>query len=575
MTIAMTGYNSAELVTLVDAVARVYAAELGSMERTVRLDRVNKITAIIDKLSLFVNREKKDFLAWIETTGAANAQQRQNQADFDRQRLARLIQQKVDARVLLDKLTLEDEQNKKGEGPRVKQSEIIRALEESKEIQDQKAKVEKLQNVLAARMRLEISGPKLQENRDEIQKAKDDLAALERKLTPDIKKGIADKRKLLGEEGAEDNRHEIAATNALIKMIDEQVDVCERSLKQEGPQTFEIEERKARYASEDRVVDSLRTHKAFLQAEAEQAAGSARVEGPAAMFAQQDVKKQIMMASGAGIGAMALVLFVIAYWEFRVRRINTGEDVVNGLGWRLVGQLPPLPERSRGGLLRKQGDAQYYQNLMTESVDATRTMILHAARVEGLRTVMVTSAVSGEGKTSLSCHLACSLARAGRKTLLLDCDMRNPAAHRLFELPSEPGLCEVLRGEAQLADVIRATPATNLWMIPAGQFDEQALQTFTLSQDGFSPLLEQLKSQFDFIVIDSSPVLPVVDTLVVAQNVDVVVFSLLRDVSRIPSVYAAYQRLATLGVRILGAVVNGVETGSYGYSHSYAKPAAS
>jgi capsular exopolysaccharide synthesis family protein len=237
----------------------------------------------------------------------------------------------------------------------------------------------------------------------------------------------------------------------------------------------------------------------------------------------------------------------------------------------LVGQLPALPERSRGGLLRKPADPRYWQSLMTESVDATRTMILHAARAEGLRTVMVTSAVSGEGKTSLSCHLACSLARAGRKTLLLDCDLRNPAAHRLFELPGEPGLCEVLRGEAQLADVIRATPAANLWLIPAGQFDEQALQTFTLSQNGFSPLLDQLKTQFDFIVVDSSPVLPVVDTLVIGQNVDVVVFSLLRDVSRIPNVYAAYQRLATLGIRILGAVVNGVDAGRYTYSNQYAK----
>jgi polysaccharide biosynthesis transport protein len=206
---------------------------------------------------------------------------------------------------------------------------------------------------------------------------------------------------------------------------------------------------------------------------------------------------------------------------------------------------------------------------MTESVDATRTMILHAARVDGIRTVMVTSAVAGEGKTSLSCHLACSLARAGRKTLLLDCDLRNPAAHRLFDLQGEPGLCEVLRGEVQLGDVIRATPANNFWLIPAGQFDEQALQMLTLSQEGFAALLERLKTQFDFIVVDSSPVLPVVDSLVIGQNVDVVVFSLLRDVSRIPSVYAAYQRLATLDIHILGAVVNGVDAGSYGYTHRY------
>jgi len=573
MTITLSGYNSAELVTLVDAVARVYVQELGAAERTIRLDRVSKITAIIDKLNGFVKREKTEFLAFIQTNGAANAQQRQNQADFDRMRLARLIQQKVDARMRLDALNLEDEQSKKGAGPRVRNSEVMRELEENKEVRDFNAQIEARKKVMDARIGvgMEKNHKRLQDDRDAIKKLEDDLQALRTKLTPEIRKILLEKKKFLGDDSAEDNKNEIAATNALIKMIDQQMEDLEKALKEEGPQTFEIEERKARYAAEDGVVDVLRRRRALLQAEAEQAASSATSKGDVVAFAEQNFKKQVIMASGAGGGALALVLFVISYWEFRVRRINTGEDVVYGLGWRLVGQLPPLPERSRGGLLRKHADPQYWQNLMTESVDATRTMILHAARAEGLRTVMVTSAVSGEGKTSLSCHLACSLARAGRKTLLLDCDMRNPAAHRLFELPSEPGLCEVLRGEAQLADVIRATPATNLWLIPAGQFDEQALQTFTLSQDGFSPLLEQLKAQFDFIVIDSSPVLPVVDTLVVAQNVDVVVFSLLRDVSRIPSVYAAYQRLATLGVRILGAVVNGVDTGSYGYSRQYTK----
>ena len=67
----------------------------------------------------------------------------------------------------------------------------------------------------------------------------------------------------------------------------------------------------------------------------------------------------------------------------------------------------------------------------------------------------------------------------------------------------------------------------------------------------------------------SSPVLPVVDALVIGQNVDVVIFSLLRDVSRIPNVYAAYQRLATLGIRMLGAVVNGVHKDAYGASYHY------
>jgi capsular exopolysaccharide synthesis family protein len=571
MTIALSGYNPSELGLLVDAVSRAYVQELGGTERTVRLDRVRKVEAIINKLDLFVTRERREFKEWVDANHTASPEQRQRIGEFDRKRRESLIAQKVDARNRLDRLKLLVAQDQKNGGPRVRPSQVKRALDEHREVQDLKGKIAAKQKSLPERISVMGDG-KLQECRDEIKKLQDDLLDLEKKLIPGIRADLAKYNQMIGDETLEDNKFEIEATIALIGMVDEEIAHLDKAIRNEGPETLEIQERLARFSAEERVVDALRTKRAFWNAEAD-TPGSASVKDDAVVFAQQDLKKQIMMASGAGGAALALVLFVIAYWEFRVHRINTGEDVVQGLGWRLVGQLPTLPERSRGGL--RNSDREYWQNLMTESVDAARMTLLHAADLEGLRTVMVTSAVPGEGKTSLSCHLASSLARAGRKTLLLDCDMRNPAAHRLLDLPTEPGLCEVLRKEVQLTDAIRATTTTNLWFVPAGQFDEQALQTFTLAKDGFAPLLDQLKSQFDFVVIDSSPVLPVVDALAVGRNVDAVVFSLLRDLSRIPSVYEAYQRLAALGIRILGAVVNGVDTGSYGrYSRQYARRAA-
>src|SRR5260370_5173248 len=120
--------------------------------------------------------------------------------------------------------------------------------------------------------------PKLQEAKEEIKKDEDQLTALKQKLTPEIRKTLVEKKKFLGEDSAEDNKNEIAATTALIKMLDERIDELERSLKQEGPQIFEIEERKARYAAEEGVVDVLRRRKALFQAEVEQAASSAKVE---------------------------------------------------------------------------------------------------------------------------------------------------------------------------------------------------------------------------------------------------------------------------------------------------------
>jgi capsular exopolysaccharide synthesis family protein len=277
-------------------------------------------------------------------------------------------------------------------------------------------------------------------------------------------------------------------------------------------------------------------------------------------------RKQTMVTWTAGLGAFGCVLFGVSLWEWRNRKINTLDEIVRGLGIRVVGALPALSDRRSAGSDGAR-DA-FYPNYLIESVDTTRTMLLHAARIESLRTVMVTSAKSGEGKTSLSIQLAASLARAGRKTLFIDGDLRNPAAHAIFNLPLGPGLSELLRGEVEIAGTVQPTSVRGLWMIPAGKWNAQA--TEALAQEGARALLDQLKNEFDFVIVDSSPVLAVVDALLFGQQVDAAIFSILHDVSHSPSVYAAHQRLEALGVRILGAVVNGVAGEQYAPQMDYA-----
>src|SRR5439155_15631893 len=192
------------------------------------------------------------------------------------------------------------------------------------------------------------------------------------------------------------------------------------------------------------------------------------------------------------------------------------------------------------------------QSILAEAVDATRTMLLRAARTEGLRVVMVTSAHSGEGKTSLSTHLAASLAQVGYRTLFIDGDLRNPIAHRVFELEPEPGFCELLRGEVEVAELVRQTPVDLLSMIPAGRWDVEASRA--LGREGvLGELLQPLRSEFDFVIIDSSPVLPVVDPLLIGQQADGTILSVLRDVRRMPSGYAAHERRIAGGAKVGGA----------------------
>jgi capsular exopolysaccharide synthesis family protein len=279
-----------------------------------------------------------------------------------------------------------------------------------------------------------------------------------------------------------------------------------------------------------------------------------------------DHSRQIKVAGAGGVAAFGLLLFGVGFWEFRSRKVGAASDVVRGLGMNLVGTLPVLRGGGRGPVNSSASKRdQHWQSLVTESIDSVRTMILHLARADGLHVVMITSAVSGEGKTSVASQLAASLARAWRKTLLVDGDLRNPAVHKLFNVSAEPGLSEVLRGEATLQDVVHPTALSRLWVAPAGHWDAHAIQA--LAQDGVGQLFAQLKEQYDFVIIDSCPVLPVADSLLLAQHVDAVVFSVLKDVSRLPMVQAAREKLSALGVRTLGAVVIGGDPASLAYQY--------
>ncbi len=202
-----------------------------------------------------------------------------------------------------------------------------------------------------------------------------------------------------------------------------------------------------------------------------------------------------------------------------------------------------------------------------EAVDSTRAMLLRTLRAESVRILMVVSAQKGEGKTSLACHLATSLARARQRTLLIDCDLRCPAAHVLFDHPLGPGLSEVLRGEVDVADVIQPTVAAGLSLIAAGRCDASAVES--LAQGRLQESFDRIRDQFDYIIVDSAPVLAVADSLHICQHVDAAIFSVLRDVSRLPKIYEAYERLGRLGVRMLGAVVAGTRVDDYYDSYSY------
>jgi capsular exopolysaccharide synthesis family protein len=269
---------------------------------------------------------------------------------------------------------------------------------------------------------------------------------------------------------------------------------------------------------------------------------------------KKETKKQALATIASPLAVLLAVCTGLAYFEFRQRRVRTAGQVSRGLGIRVVGAVPAMPHLEQY-LSGQAGESDLDGHPVMESIDAIRTQLLHDAGARSTRVVMVTSATHGEGKTTLAGHLAGSLARAGRKTLLLDGDLRRPSVHELFEVAQQPGFSEVLLGEVEVADAIQDSGTENLALMAAGQWDREVL--LALSRDGMQGVFEKLQEEFDFVIIDSHPVLPATDSLLIGRQVDAVILSVLRDVSQTPRVYAAAQQLGALGIRVLGAVVNG------------------
>ncbi len=281
-----------------------------------------------------------------------------------------------------------------------------------------------------------------------------------------------------------------------------------------------------------------------------------------------NLKQKVIFATGAAGAAMLGILLTISYLEWRHRRVDGVDQVVTELGMRVIGTIPAFPSRAslRSG---EASQKQSWRFILNESVNSTRTMLLHTAKTQQMQIILVTSAMQGEGKTSVSSQLATSMATAGLRTLILDCDLRNPSMHKLFDIPIAPGCSEILLQEIDIADAVQSTSVPNLWIIPAGQCNHRVIAALAQGQS-LEAVFNRLRGQFDIIVVDSCPILPVADTLLVAQHVDGVVFSILQGVSQLPKVQDASERMTQLNIPLIGAVVNGIKSDIPAYGN-YAK----
>lgn len=555
--ISLSGDRPRDLAVLVNATVDSYLKLVVAEEQREREARLKTLRTLWDRYQNTLQARRDDLRKLAESVGSVdkNTLSMTQISKMQHHELAAQEHLRVGFELRKSETELELLKNRVREASQLDISpELVDAkVEDSPLIQDLAREYQRLEgqyNMLVRRVRA-LSDPT--------------FVTIQRQYTT-VRRNLEEARARLREQVAEDLRNEAAREDreslerlqAQVTLARSYRDAISKDLQRLQEETKTINRGSIDLTNKQAELEIVNDTAQKIGAEVEamevelQAPPRVRVVDRATLPIKKDEYRRIKAGGFSAAGSFALVMFLVSFWEFRTRRINTVEQVVNGLGMRMVGTLPSLPN-----LARRQGqiEEKRLQALLVESVDAARAVLLHAARVENIRMVLITSAVQGEGKTSLSCQLATSLARTGRKTLLLDCDLRCPATHTLFDYPQEPGLSEVLRGELSSDQAIHKTLAAGLHLLTAGRSDSVAIQA--LAQDRLRSLLEELKSRYDFVIVDSPPVLSVADTLHLGQAVDAVIFSILHDVSRIPLVYAAYERLEALGARMLGAIVNG------------------
>jgi capsular exopolysaccharide synthesis family protein len=283
-----------------------------------------------------------------------------------------------------------------------------------------------------------------------------------------------------------------------------------------------------------------------------------------------------------GLGVLGGLLLGIALgWgrEQLDNSLKTPDDLEHRLGVTFLGLLPEMSEEGekKGKRRRRRVPVStlspelivHEQPLsgIAEAARSIRTNLMFMNPDRPYRKILVSSAAPSEGKTTVACSIAIALAQGGQRVCIVDCDLRRPRIHRIFDRSGDAGVTNVIVGNATVDDVVKPTLVTNLWSVPAGPTPPNPADM--LHSERFKKFLSDLADRFDRVVIDSPPIVPVTDSAIISTLVDGTVF--------VVRAFSTTRHLGHQGLRslrdvdspVIGAVLNAVNLNRREYNYYY------
>lgn len=583
LNVSWRGGNAEDCPKFVDAVIAGYRSSLGLEVDTARENDIRQAKLLIDQKTASKEEAKKSLkqvqtkiqqqstisLSEIRTRIALfqskqiELQEKQIELDSRLKQIQKGIADKKDPRLLMILFQLTSNKNEVAPPRPMEEKQIDDALFNLR-LQEE----ELLQNfgpdypqVIAIRKRMESIKEHFEKSAAAQPKISDSSSSPEQLIQLYLQVLEQERQKL---EATQKNiRENLDADNETVRSMDSLV-VEERSLQNQ------IE------SLDKQITDSNQALLA-LQLRQDNPLFDARVINPAGT----GYKVAPVMSSSVSFGAILglLVGLGLAFLaEMSDQSFRSPDEIRRRLGVSVIGHIPPLIPHEATDEQQKRLDAMLVVHHRPKSIEAEsfrglRTSLYFSTVGKDHQLIQVTSPHPGDGKSTLTANLAAAIAQSGKRVVLIDCDFRRPRVHKIFGVESsEVGVTSILLGECEISQAIQTCGVPGLDLLPCGPRPTNPAEL--LSSPQYREFLDQIRTMYDFVLIDTPPLLAVSDPAVVAPQVDGVLLCTRLSKTARPAAERAKDILTSMGANLLGVLVNdsaSIAKGydSYGYRYSY------